>query len=425
MDEDLKSLAGGSERPEGAATASTTQFEGSRSGTVVDGQVFLKLRSCIACGRKNCDPNEITSGPLSNNRFTVWHRGSSEDPQSKQDRICQLTYQHGAFGDESLEEFVNQRMRKDPQLQGEFMAAREAMLEILNDGRARFKGKAANAAKQRLDIVRKKTVEEFKTASTEIVTPYTAIDRAVFEKENPGVIEKKGLKVAKKMIEGKKREVVLIRKNREGVWDLNVAEKSGVRQLEEVDNSDMQLHESQHALKFASSKKRLHEGVAEKANDSSVLAADSLEDQGHEQTLPRLPDSSDEDDDGLRVRSSLLDDDESPPRKSQRPAPSNNSSVASAPKSKVKAASPPAVSKALPAGSKALPAGSKTSSVAGSVRQAAVPEQEKSGGGEGGRVGRPNKFKNHSPVEVLEANGLPEVKACRLAAPLGSKGWRL
>ena len=355
----------------------------------------------------------------------MWHRGSPEDPQSKQDRICQLTFQHGVFGDESLEEFVSNRLKKDPQLQAEFTAARAAMLQLLNEGKARFRGKTMDSAKQRLELARKKSVEEFKEASTEVVTGYTCWDRALFEKEHPGLIEQKGLKVAKKVIDGKKRDVVMIRKNREGIWDVNVTEKTGVRQMEEIDNGDHEIHEGQHTLKFSSSKKRLRNAVAEKANESSVLAADSQDDL-KDQALPRLAESSDEDGD-YRVRSSLLDEDDSPPRKTQRPAPSSGSGAnLPAPKNKARggqsALNPtPAASKATPAGSK-LPdsAVSKNPSIERGESGEQVTEKTEAAG-----RGRPNKFNNKTPVEVLESSGLVEVKTCRQSAQLASKQFLL
>ncbi|CAE7234782.1 ANKRD50, partial [Symbiodinium sp. CCMP2456] len=329
MDEDLKSLAGRSERSEGAATTSTALCPNSSAGTVVDGQIFLKVRSCIACGRKNCDPNEVTVGPLSQSRFTVWHRGSSGDPQSKQDRICQLTYQHGSFGDDSLEEFVNNRMKKDPQLQSEFSGAREAMLKLLNEGKLRFKGKTL--------------------------------------------------------------DVVMIRKKPEGVWDVNVTEKSGVRQTEEIDAGEHEIHEGQQGLKFASSRKRLQNAVNEKANESSVLSADSHEEQ-KDPALPRLPESSDEEE--FRV-SSLLDEVDSPPKKSQRPTPSSSSGANLASQSRGAKSKP---DKQSPAVSK----GNKTTD--------REPRDEAADAAEACGRGRPNKFKNQTPVEVLESSGMVEVK---------------
>ncbi|CAE7197229.1 ANKRD50 [Symbiodinium sp. CCMP2592] len=420
MDEDLKSVAGRSERSEGANTASTALCQNSAAGTVVDGQVFLKVRSCIACGRKNCDLNEIRAGLLSKSRFTVWHRGTPEDPQSKHDRVCQLTYQHGAFGDESIEEFVNNRMKRDPQLQAEFIAARGAMLELLNEGKARFRGKTMDSAKQRLELARKKSVEEFKEASTEVVTGYVCWDRALFEKEHPGLIEKKGLKVAKKVIDGKKREVVMIRKNREGIWDVNVTEKTGVRQMEEIDNGEHEIHEGQHSLKFSSSKKRLHNALAEKANESSVLAADSQEDL-KDKALPRLAESSDEDGD-YGVRSTLLDEGDSPPRKTQRPNPSSGSG-ANLPAPKNKARGGQQAQNPIPAGSK-FPDSAVSKHLSSERRESREqpPGPTDNKADTAGR-GRPNKFNNKTPVEVLESSGLVEVKTCRQSVQLASNNF--
>ncbi|CAE7368604.1 ANKRD50 [Symbiodinium necroappetens] len=314
MDDDAKSVAK-TERSLGGETSSSAAKPG--SGLCKDGTVFLKVKTCIACGIKNTDTNEIQKGSLAENRYTVWHRGTSIDPSSKDCRVCHMTYQIGSFGEEgeSIEAFCT-KMRKSPQLQAEFDAARTKMLELLNEGQVRFKAKTLHNAKAKLEDCRKKVVEEFKEASEQIVTPYKMYERSLYEQMHPGAIERKGLKVAKKVINGELKEVVMIRKQREGEWDLNVVEKVGVKHKEEVATSDLKLHEGQLGNKFASSKKRVFSAV-DKANDwQDAHAEDDKGGAGAEELPSRVEEESSEDDDFMT--GSLLQDIGSPPKKSQR-----------------------------------------------------------------------------------------------------------
>ena len=83
------------------------------------------------------------------------------------------------------------------------------------------------------------------------------MDRQKYAGQFPGEIEAKKLKTTMKMIEGKKREVVLVRKNPDGEWDLNLRTTTGVVQEERVDHGDEQIREGQMAAKYESSHKRL------------------------------------------------------------------------------------------------------------------------------------------------------------------------
>jgi hypothetical protein len=305
-----------------------------------------------------------------------------------------LTFQHGGFAEagDQLDEFST-KLRKDTQLQAEFSGARVAMLQLVNAGQVRFKAKTAQNAKAKLAMARKKVVEEFRESAQEIVTPYKMYDKAVFEEAHPGAIEKQGLKTTWKTVDGARREVVLVRQLPQGEWDVAVRERTGVKLREEIDSSDLQIHEGQQLQKFEGSRKRLT--VAHKANDAAVL--EQLPGQGSRQdevtqVASALAEQSSEEDDAP-ARPSLLD--ESPPRKSQRVGPSSSAN-SKVPLSAVSKPSAPAVSKA-PAAKKGQPA-----------RESDAADNR----------GRPNKFKGRTTVEVLESNGLTEVKQSLAAANL-------
>ena len=420
MDDDAKSVAK-TERSLGGETSSSAAKPG--SGLCKDGTVFLKVKTCIACGIKNTDTNEIQKGSFAENRYTVWHRGTSIDPSSKDCRVCHMTYQIGSFGEEgeSIEAFCT-KMRKSPQLQAEFDAARTKMLELLNEGQVRFKAKTLHNAKAKLEDCRKKVVEEFKEASEQIVTPYKMYERSLYEQMHPGAIERKGLKVAKKVINGELKEVVMIRKQREGEWDLNVVEKVGVKHKEEVATSDLKLHEGQLGNKFASSKKRVFSAV-DKANDwQDAHAEDDKGGAGAEELPSRVEEESSEDDDFMT--GSLLQDIGSPPKKSQR------SSATAAVGSTAGNSKPGAGSskpKATPAPPKATPAQPKASGLsavskvpeAGTTANPMQPTQNPATEklAPEGR-GRPSKFRNRTPTDVLEEHGLNDVKTLQQAVHL-------
>ncbi|CAK8996672.1 unnamed protein product, partial [Durusdinium trenchii] len=194
---------------------------------------------------------------MANQKFTVWNRGTSTDPRTSHDEICHLTFRHGGFAEEQLPDqpaktdfdaFCNV-MRKNAEKAAEFQGARKEMLAILCKGQVRFReGKSANKASQAFQLARGSQMKEFRSSHCEIVTPFRAVDRQKYEEQFPGEIEAKKLKTTMKMIEGKKREVVLVRKNPDGEWDLNLRTTTGVVQEERVDHGDEQIREGQMAV---------------------------------------------------------------------------------------------------------------------------------------------------------------------------------
>ncbi len=71
----------------------------------------MKIKTCPASGRKNTDPNVVVQGPWgpAYSQFTIWHRGTSQNPQSKYERVSVLTWEHGGFADEypNMDDFVS------------------------------------------------------------------------------------------------------------------------------------------------------------------------------------------------------------------------------------------------------------------------------------------------------------------------------
>ena len=86
--------------------ASTSKLSSSSAGSgrgpvEVDGVVFLRSKTCPLSGLKNTDLNPMLQGPLgrSFSKFAVWHRGSSQNPQSRFERVSVMTWEHGGFAD--------------------------------------------------------------------------------------------------------------------------------------------------------------------------------------------------------------------------------------------------------------------------------------------------------------------------------------
>ena len=74
-----------------------------------------KAESCFGCTRnaclglrlatrKNTDPNVVTNGKYGPDfsKFTIWHKGSSVNPDGRYERVSYLTWLHGGFADDDI-----------------------------------------------------------------------------------------------------------------------------------------------------------------------------------------------------------------------------------------------------------------------------------------------------------------------------------
>ena len=376
---------------------------------VVEGTVFLRKKTCSCCGIHNTCPNEILgSSTLSaeKQKFTLWIRGTPTDPVGKHCRVCSLTYVHGGFTEEpncpNIDMF-SEKMRKTPELNAAFRGARLEMLRILGEGKIRFRSTSARDSKARLEKARDNSLEEFRSSEQVISTDFRAILRTKFEEQHPGKIEAEGLQVVTKMIEGQKREVVLIRKLPDDEWDLSLKERTGVLEREVLDTSELQITPGQLKSKFEGRRQKLHSQVVEKGNSAAVLEKSSA--RG----------SQDVDEDNLDVRSSSSEEDLGVSSLLEQeiigPAPKKAAAPATAAK---------AVSKANPAGSKVLPPAPRTSSNSKPPQGSVQPTPMEHGAdADSKKRGRPSKFQGKNSEDVLDSQGLTQIKEQVCKAPHG------
>ena len=69
-----------------------------------------------------------------------------------------------------------------------------------------------------------KRVNAYRNSQKNAKTPYRLIRRDVYEKRYPGRIARKGMTCKKVMVDGKKIEVVVLRKLPEGQWEMGQEE---------------------------------------------------------------------------------------------------------------------------------------------------------------------------------------------------------
>ena len=123
----------------------------------IDGRIFLKERRCPASGLKSTDLNVITKGRYGPeySKHAVWHRGSSENPDSRYERISILTWGHGGFADSypSMDDFVD-KMKASRELTTEFQASHKEMISVVEGGRMIFRGGEKSKLSMRLQTAR-------------------------------------------------------------------------------------------------------------------------------------------------------------------------------------------------------------------------------------------------------------------------------
>jgi hypothetical protein len=182
-------------------SAGSTKTHGSsgRMGPVdVDGVVFLKVRQCPLSGAKNTDLNIITEGAWGPafSKHVIWNRGSSQNPAGRFERLSALTWEHGGFADTwpSIDDFAGQ-VKTDPSLLKQFKAAYAEMVKIVMEGRIRFRGDQKGKCKLRLENARKTVVTAYRQSQLNVKSKFRGVLRDVYEKDHPGRIQKKGLKV--------------------------------------------------------------------------------------------------------------------------------------------------------------------------------------------------------------------------------------
>jgi hypothetical protein len=169
----------------------------------VDGEVFLKVRQCPLSGVKNTDPNIIVDGSWgpSFSKNVIWNRGSSQNPLGRFERVSVLTWEHGGFADAcpNIDDFCVQ-VKTDPSVMKQFRAAYAEMVAIVREGRMRFRGDAKGKCKLRLETAQRTVVTAYRSSQLNVKAKFRGVLKDVYEKEHPGRIEKKNLKVVKALI---------------------------------------------------------------------------------------------------------------------------------------------------------------------------------------------------------------------------------
>ena len=401
-----------------------------------DGVVFLRVRSCTACGVKNTDPNEITASTLfgpEKNPYTVWNRGSSIDPRTKHCKICDLTFVQGGFNAADSQTLTfddfSEKLKHSTDLSHEFKGARAEMVKLLNEGVVRFRGTEKTG---RIQAAAKRSLQAFKQNQVEVVSRYKAVDKDKYEKEHPGRIQRENLRTTTKMIDGERREVVLVRRDPDGEWDVNIKDISGTVQEEELDNQQTILRANQMALKQENARKRFKSLWQDQANTPAALKKeDTTKTKEEEEEKREEAELSEEEEMPMRTLLEEAEEADVGPSKAQMrqgaPSPksrpkggnSKGPKAVAAPAGgggKSHAASQGGVGDEVPGQEKMpppafipklgkLPAASKSTK-----DTAKTADIENTGDKGSGTRGRPSKFKGKTAHEVLEKHGLSELQ---------------
>ena len=149
---------------------------------------------------------------------------------------------------------------------------------MLENGKLRFRGGEKDKAKMRLVKVAAEAVETYKKQQIVGRCGYKAIEKHVYEKRFPGRIKAKGLKVATQFLEGKDREVVLIRKLPEGEWDVDAEFISGAKHSGTVDDGSAVVTEKQLETKFNSLAASTMAGAASSSGNAEKQAEAEMSD---------------------------------------------------------------------------------------------------------------------------------------------------
>ena len=221
----------------------------------IDGRIFLQQRRCPASGLKNTDLNVISKGKFGpqHSKHAIWHRGTSENPDSRYERVSVLTWEHGGFADcyPSMDEFVD-KMKASRELTAEFQAAYKEMILVIEEGKMIFRGAEKSKLNMRLQSVRQTTLTAVKSHEVHLKTGYKVTIKSIYDKKYPGRAARKKMKIAELMINGKLTECVCVPKNKKGEFDLDEVDISGLRLQETIDDGSAIISANQQQRKFDS-----------------------------------------------------------------------------------------------------------------------------------------------------------------------------
>lgn len=172
-------------------------------------------------------------------------------------------------------------------------------IEMVNSGKVkmRSRGDAAKELEASLQEARKLTLELIKSVTSSTFSDYLVmtVDRYM-ETHNKRTPQQDGLATVHRKVEGVEREVVLLRKQAAGEWNLRVGEEERVQQREEVDNHADSVREGQLEAKY----RKIAGSVGDLQMDPSAIKSV----QQHEDDLATAADPD------ARPAGEALDDDD-------------------------------------------------------------------------------------------------------------------
>ena len=248
------SATSSSSKASGKSAAKSVRSVSTVGGPVTIGQtVFLCVKRCPLCQKKNTYSNPVPRGPFGVEEFPflIWNRGTSEDPKGRFDKACTRAYEDGGYSAEftSVDQLVEAR-KVTPVLQKQWDKSYDLTIMELADGPIRASKTHREEFQGKMKEDRQRTVHSFVEETLDIDTPFRAVQRAKFEKQNPGKIEAHNLKTAWDYFDGIWQEAVLLPKNAEGEWDVTMKRRRGARMSEQIDDGSRVVREGQFQHKF-------------------------------------------------------------------------------------------------------------------------------------------------------------------------------
>lgn len=369
--------------------------------TEVAGNVFMKVRQCPASGVKNTDKNVIKQGKWGPDfsKYVVWHRGTSQNPDGRYERVSVLVWQHAGFADitgmQDMDSFV-QKLKTDNQLAKEFRAAYAEMVKIIEEGTMRFKaGASKNEVAMRLEKARKASVTVFSRSQLEVKTKYRGVERSVYEAKHPGRIQARGMRVVKAKADGVAKELVLVPLLGKGEYEVDSVDMAGVDMSEVQDDGEAIVSQQQLRRKFDNLSKQCVGGAIESKQNRELEEEAELSeaervrvDSGDEALSDSSKSEAGDDDDLNFVRSSLLAgfDEPGSPRTSARGG---------------------ADATPVRCTTRSTTSGSSVARHSGGPFFEASPASKVDGGSE---AATPKKFAGKTAEDILEKHNLPTIK---------------
>lgn len=117
-----------------------------------------------------------------------WLYGCAASPSGHFDKICYNTWLNGSFCVEypTMAALVD-ATKSDPELLGEFKAARKEMVSILTEGKKKLRGREKDKMLERLRGARTRYVDIIQAMSSELSEDYTAMTLTAYEKKHKAI----------------------------------------------------------------------------------------------------------------------------------------------------------------------------------------------------------------------------------------------